>query len=225
MKRAIYFCIFIFYHSAYCQNTVSGIIKFGPNISIPTYSYVVLNKPKVNKGGQSELGVNIDISVLNDFGKVGVELGLGYSYMSYEYSEVISFPEDYFAGTTSSIYTYNKIHTLTLHTSFIYGNNDNLINFIFGPQVNIPVNNKQFQEIKYGYDPSIINVKNETDNLYDNPILYYFNLGINLNPWRESKFYIYSLFGYNINKAKYKTTNWDVRNNFISCGLIYNIRN
>ncbi|HZV69850.1 MAG TPA: hypothetical protein VFG10_09905 [Saprospiraceae bacterium] len=226
MKKNIFILIFLTTLISFeLQSQEKLDYRFGisGNTTIPIFSYGTFNNKNAIKIGRNKIGYTCSVEVIKKFNSFFIGLNTKFDHFGYSYEADLLFPEDGPAGTRSSIVASNVVSGLGIGIEA----GSRLFNSNFfvsvGPQIEFEVYNKAFQQIIFGFNPNIINIKDDKESIYESGLNTIVSINIGTRGLGSSKVGLILGSEFNINKYKYYTFNWDVRPIKILIGITYNI--
>jgi hypothetical protein len=197
----------------------------GTNATIPIFSYESNAFGSDQLTGNGKIGFLCTAEVLKKFDSFFVGLKTKFDQFGYGFNTEFTFPEDALAGTISTIESTNTVNVLGFGIGFgsILFNSDWFIRV--GPNVEFEISNKSFQQIVHGYDPSIIDIADGKDDIYESGVNSALDFTFGNNIGSSNKFGIMGGLQFYLNTFKYYTFSWDVRPIKFYLGLSYNLNN
>ncbi|MDQ3016302.1 MAG: hypothetical protein M3R25_06245 [Bacteroidota bacterium] len=141
----------------------------------------------------------------------GIGLSLGYNSSRYGYdSGDLVFPEDALSGTKSTLIADNKIKAIPFGFVLRYYLAHSDVFIEISPATEIEISNKSHQEIHFGYDPGVVEISDNKDEIYESGNRVGLTLSFGLKP-TKSNFGFSCGINYGLSKHKYYYTGWNIR--------------
>ena len=212
MKAFILILVISWLHAiGYSQNNISYQIELGPSLTVPKISYGSLLFGNVKFNGNSYLGYDLKLGIRKDLNNFGIGITTGYLYSRYGYdSNELIFPEDAANGTASTLNADNRVQAIPFGLLLRYYLSQSGFYVETGPVAEVEISNKSHQEIHFGFDPGVIEISDNKDQIYESGTKIGLNVFFGLKP-EFSDFGFAIGLNYGLTQHKYYTTGWNIR--------------